>query len=477
MSPAASAPIAAGVATALLPLFAGWPASVLLPRTLRRSLASRLAFAWLLGAAWCGGVALALSRVGDVPLRRPALLPAILVPWIFVAAASPRALRVDRLRVPSLAGLGAGLVVGTTGLVLLALSLTTPVFDWDGLMTWIPQARLIRAGETATPGAVTDRWTWVSHPQYPPCLALVQVAGQEIVSAPDDERAGRGVHPLFFVSFLVVLHRAIRVLTLSAPAAAAAASLAAMTPFLAFETHGGAAGAYADVPLAAFLGAGLAVLLCGGRRSASGIAAGLLLSGAVLTKREGAPLVAGLLAVVLVLALASRTGRDRAARRARLRRIAAVAIPLALLVAATTALLVAYRSRIPNRFDEDYAAIVAKADLSPSVLARKAAAVLPQAAAKLVAVRAWGLLWPLVAVLLLLRPRALRSPAGVAAAMLAVAPVALGSTAYLVHWDPVGLMETTFDRFLVQGSFGTFLLLGLLASGAGKRPTPARASG
>ena len=74
-------------------------------------------------------------------------------------------------------------------------------------------------------------------------------------------------------------------------------------------------------------------------------------------------------------------------------------------------------------------------------------------------------------------PRALRSPAGVAAAMLAVAPVALGSTAYLVHWDPVGLMDTTFDRFLVQGSFGTFLLLGLLASGAGKRPTPARASG
>ena len=432
------APVVSGIASALVPLLSGWPISGLLPLRLRASLACRLAMAWLLGAAWCGTVALAASRLGGRPRPRRASLP----------------------------GIAAGLVVGAAGSALMAGALFAPVRDWDGRMTWMPQARMIRLERTATPSALTDPWVWVSHPQYPPLVALVQVGGLEIVSAPDDERAGRGVHPLFFVSLLVVLYRCVRVVTGTGLAAAAAASIAAMTPFLAFESHGGAAGAYADAPLAALLGAGLALLLCGRAGLRTGALAGLLLAGAVLTKNEGLPLVLGLLVVLLGISLAGPGG---GARRTRARSALVTAVPLVSLVACASLLLGAFRAPIPNRYDEDYASILSGGDFAPRVLAGKAVAVAPLLARKLGNVRAWGLLWPLLGVLAALRPRALLTKAALAAGALLAAPVALGLAAYLVHWDPLGLAETTFDRFLVQGSFGTFLLLGLLLAAA-RRP-------
>ncbi len=460
------APVVSGIASALVPMLSGWPISGLLPRRLRASLACRLAMAWLLGAAWCGTIALAASRLGGLPLRRTTLLPIVLLPVLVAAATRPGTLVPGRPRRASLPGIAAGLVVGAAGAALMAGALFAPVRDWDGRMTWMPQARMIRLERTATPSALTDPWVWVSHPQYPPLVALVQVAGLEIVSAPDDERAGRGVHPLFFVSLLVVLYRCVRVVTGTGLAAAAASSIAAMTPFLAFESHGGAAGAYADAPLAALLGAGLALLLCGRAGLRTGALAGLLLAGAVLTKNEGLPLVLGLLVVLLGISLAGPGG---GARRTRARSALVTAVPLVSLVACAALLLGAFRAPIPNRYDEDYASILSGGDFAPRVLAGKAVAVAPLLARKLGDVRAWGLLWPLLGVLAALRPRALLTKAALAAGALLAAPVALGLAAYLVHWDPLGLAETTFDRFLVQGSFGTFLLLGLLLAAA-RRP-------
>ena len=175
--------------------------------------------------------------------------------------------------------------------------------------------------------------------------------------------------------------------------------------------------------------------------------------------------------MTLVVALGS-LWRRAGARGPRVRRLLRGVVPLAGLVACSALLLGAYRSVIPNRYDEDYASIVRHGDFTPSVLAGKAATVLPHLAAKLGTFRTWGLLFPLLGLLALVRPRVLRSRASLAAIGFLLAPIGLGFVAYLVHWDPVYLADTTFDRFLVQGAFGTFLLLGLLMAKV-LRPVPA----
>ncbi len=460
--PAGDAPVLAGLLSACVPFVAGWPISSLLPRTFRRPVVTRLAMAWLLGAAWCGGLALAASRLGGFPLRRTTLLPIVLLPLLIGVLAWPKSLLPGRPRRPSLPGVCTASIVGVSGLALLAGALMAPVFDWDGLMTWNPQARLIRFDRTATPDSFTDPWVWVSHPQYPPLVALVQVTGLEIVSAPEDERAGRGVHPFFFVALLAVLYRTLRVLSKGGQAAAISTSLAAMTPFLAFNTHGGAAGAFSDVPLAAFLGGGLAILLCGGVRVRAGASAGLLLAAAVLTKNEGFPLVLGLLAVVGVSAGRDFWVRRGSGRGLRLRKAVAASLLIAAFVGASAVLLHEFKAQIPNRYDEDYRTLVTQGRLDPPVMARKALSVVPFLLSRFVSVRDWGILWPLIGLLALLHPRVLARRASLAAGALALAPIGLGFAAFAVHWDPVELARVTVDRFLVQGSFGAFLLLGLL---------------
>lgn len=467
-SPGGDAPILAAFVSACVPLVAGWPISGLLPRVLRTSLATRLAMAWLLGAAWCGALALAASRILGLPLGRATLVPVVLLPLLVGVFGGRRRLGAGRPRRPSMAGVVAGVVVGVTGLSLLAGAVSAPVFDWDGRMTWSPLARLVRFERTATPSALTDPWVWTSHPQYPPLVALVQVTGLEIVSAPEDERAGRAVFPALFVSLLAILFRSVRVLSRSGLSAAASTSLAAMTPFLAFGTHGGAAGAFSDVPLAAFLGAGLATILLGGAGTVAGSISGLLLSAAVLTKNEGLPLVLGLLLVGALVAVAGLRGRTGPSRRARARRVLRTVVPVVTLVGAATVLLRVFRADIPNRYDEAYGTYIANVPLDPAVMVKKAATVVPFLLSQLTSVSSWGLLWPLLGLLAVLTPRALASRAAFAAACLLAGPVALGFAAYSIHWDPVGLADTTLNRFLVQGSFGAFLLLGLLMSARGK---------
>ena len=337
-------------------------------------------------------------------------------------------------------------------------------------MTWMPQSRLMRAERTATPAAFRDPWVWVSHPQYPPLVSLVQVTGLEVVSAPVDERAGRAAFPLFFAAFLALLHRTVRLLTRSVRAAAVTAALAAMTPFLAFSDHGGARGSYADVPLAAFLGGALAVLLCGGLRSGAGLAGGLLLAGAVLTKNEGIPLASGVSVLLLLVALAGLRKRPRAVLRARAFRVLRTAAGAAALLGASIALLHAWRAEIPNRYDENYGALLAGTRIEVAEVAGKLATVTPALAAGLVDVKKWGLLWPLLAALALLRPGGLRRRAAVAAGGFLLGPVAIALAAYAVHVNPVYLADVTWDRFLVQGAFGTFLLLGLVAAGRAEAP-------
>lgn len=484
-----SFPLLAGLAAGTVPLLAGWPLSSLLPRVIRQSLVARLAAAWLLGAAWSGAGALAASHLGGLTLRRGVLLPLVLAPLAVALVAGRRQLSAARPGRPAPASVVAGAFGLITCAVLLFQALASPVRDWDGLMTWTPQSHLMRLERTATPEAFRDAWTWVSHPRYPPLVSLVQVTGLEIVSAPFDERAGRVVFPLFFAAFLALLHRTVRLLARSVRAAAVAVGLATMTPFLVFSNHGGAAGAYSDVPLAALLGGAFSILLCGGLGSGAGLAGGLLLAGATLTKNEGGPLAAGLSVLLICLAVGGTWGRAVVARRARFRRTLRVAVAACVLLGASVGLLHAWRAEIPNRYDEDYGAVLARTSIEPAKVAATLATVVPRLVSDLVDVTKWGLLWPLLAFLALLRPRVLRRRATLAAGGFLLGPAVLALAAYSVHWDPVSLAEATWDRFLVQGAFGTFLLLGLFAaedtgpsapepSGPGALPpTPGSSSG
>jgi hypothetical protein len=343
-------------------------------------------------------------------------------------------------------------------------------------MTWGPQARLMRAGRTATPAAFRDPSALVYHPQYPPLVSLAEVTGLEVVGAPDDPRCGRSFHVFFFAAFLALLHRAVLLLARDAPVAAGVVALAATTPFLAFANDGGAAGSYSDLPLAALLGAGLLASLAG-RSAVSGLATGLLLAGAALTKNEGLPLAAGLAVVGTALSLAGLRTVPVAIRVRRLVDLAARALPAAIVLFGAVALLQAWRAAIPNRYDEAYGEALRTLEIDAGLFGRRIVSVAPRLAADLVSPASWGATWPLLGLLVLLAPGVFRRRAALAATGLALGPVAIGLAAYAIAADPAGLANATWARFLVQGAFGTFLLLGLLASRGRPRPTPGRASG
>jgi hypothetical protein len=212
------------------------------------------------------------------------------------------------------------------------------------------------------------------------------------------------------------------------------------------------------------------VLLCGGLRSGAGLAGGLLLAGAVLTKNEGIPLASGLSVLLLLVAIAGLRERPRAVVRARAFRVLHTAVEVAALLGASIALLHAWRAEIPNRYDEDYGAILAGTRIEAAEIVGKLATVAPSLASGLVDVKKWGLLWPLLVALALVRPGVLRRRAALAAGGFLLGPVAIALAAYAVHFNPLYLSDVTWDRFLVQGAFGTFLLLGLVAAGKAEAP-------
>jgi len=258
---------------------------------------------------------------------------------------------------------------------------------------------------------------------------------------------------------------------------------AAAVPFFAFGGEGGAVSAYSDLPLACFFGGGLILLLRAERRlragMAEGIAGGLLLGAAVLTKNEGTPLAllalaaAGLGALRLTLA-ARRSPRLRPPARARWLRLAAAA----LLVALALALLVAWRAPIPNREDENYEKLVHLADFWPGVVTR-VATVGPVMLGQMLAWEHWGAFWWAAPLVLAAgwkgwtgRRRAVSVPL-----LLALAgPLAIAWAAYSVHWYPEDLARVTWNRLLLQAAVPFFLLLALalrrVLMGVRRAPTP-----
>ena len=432
----------------------------------------RLGYGYFLGLATIAGSLYALSALFEIPLRRPA---------VFGTAAAVTALgllgwwrgRQERRRRPARLPLPA-LVLALAGIGvsagLFADALIFPLRDWDGRMHWSAQARYIRHEGSVLPLAVVRGQWFINHPRYPVIMPVAQVAVLEATGAREDELFFRALYSALFPAFLLVLYDGARRWAGWLPAGLATAAAAGI-PFMTFFPDGGAASSYSDLPLGCFYGTALVLLLRSRLRPSDGIAAGLLLGAAVLTKNEGTILAGfALLAAALAPALRLwRLRRQRAAlpaagkRRVLLkgaRLCAAASVMIAVL-----AFFVWWRLQIPNRQDENYEEFVTAEHFFPDALTR-----IPEFGGQILAQtfltwdRWMGFWWAAIPLLIAGRDIFKGRRAALAWPLLLgfAAPLAIAWGAYTVHWNPFELVKVTWERFLVQASLPLFLLLALL---------------
>lgn len=436
----------------------------------RLPLLRRLGYAWLLGLLVLGGTLFAASHLLGVPLRRPAILAAALVPALVGLAArlrrrgEPR----ERPRVPVprwhlLAALGiAALVLGP-----LVSALTAPLGDWDGRMTWSPLASYLRHEGTVDARVLREPHWWVLHPRYPPLLPLAQLAAQEVFGAGEDDQYYRALYASFLAALLLVIHDGAR--RVAGRAAATLTTLcAAAIPFLSYGA-GGATSAYSDLPLAGFYGAALVLLLLERRTLSAGGAAGCLLAGAILAKNEGALLAAGALLLASLRLLRPPREPGRRQSFGWFGWLAAAAGP----ALAAFALLTSWRAAIPNRDDEDYFATLRLSDLLQGAVER-----LPQIASEVLRWTFrwsdWMGFWLLFLVVLAAGHRALRQ-AHVRRLLLAgLVPAAVAWAAYAVSTRLDHLLGETWNRFLLQGLVPLAVVLACALRAGLQHPLPRR---
>lgn len=436
----------------------------------------RLGYGYLLGLATVAGSLYALSALFEIPLRRPAVfgtaaaITAVGLAGWWVARREPRLRRArlplrTRLVALVLALAGIGVSAG-----LLADALVYPLRDWDGRMHWSAQARYIRHEGSVLPLAVVRGQWFINHPRYPVLMPVAQAAVLEATAAAEDELFFRALYAAFFPALLLILYDGARRWAGWLPAGLAAAA-AAGVPFLTFFPDGGAASTYSDLPLGCFYGAALVLLLRGGRvRASDGIAAGLLLGAAVLTKNEGT-ILAGFALLAASLDTAVRLWKERrretalppAARR-RLLLKGARACAAASAMVAVLAFFVWWRFQIPNRQDENYEEFVTAEHLFPDALIR-----IPEFGGQVLVQTflTWdrwvGFWWVALPVLFAGRGVLRGRRAALVWPLLLgfAAPLAIAWGAYTVHWNPAELVKVTWERFLVQASLPLLLLLAL----------------
>jgi len=447
-----------------------------LPSLDKRPFFRRLAYAWLLGAAGVVSAVFALDHVAGSPLKRRMILPVFLV---FAACAflprkgssggrAPwRTPRMPGARIAVAAAVIVNLLV-TAGLLSVAVSEVTR--DWDGQMTWVAAARWIRADRTVdSPVLREERW-YVSHPQYPPLLPLMQVSVQETFSTTDDTRILRPLYATFFPAFLLVLFDAAE--RRAGTLAAALVTIAAATiPLFTSDTlYGGAGTAFSDFPLSCLWGTGALLLLETSVVPSTGIAAGLLLGGGVLAKNEGLPLAMVAIAVATLTALLRARHRGQAAGRA----VLPVALA-SLVVAAAVALVVSWKSGIVNRYTVRFDEQLRNLPVVEETL-KRLPVLLGPIFWQMIDGGPWAGFWWFSPVVLLagagaFRRRPARPLLLVTAGGIAVYLVAYGIT----PWPGAVLVPPTWNRFLIQLALPVFVLLAMALGDAIRRVRDLRA--
>lgn len=440
----------------------GW--TLCLPEFAKTGLARRLAFAYLLGVSWIGLFLYIASHFGGMAVDAPLVFLAVFIPLAAGAGVAVRLWVARRRMAPPprppcrllrrLGWLGLSLFAALVSLAALANALTHPLEDWDGRMTWSAQAIFIRGAGSVDAEVLRSAKSFVSHPRYPLLMPLAQVAALEAAGS-DEERVFRAVYVAFFpILVLLVVDAGKRWAGVRAALLAAFAFLT--IPWIAFDREGGAAGAYSDLPLACFAGAGLLLLLRGRPRVSTGIAAGLLLGAAVLTKNEGLPEVA---VTLMIAGGITATAFRRRSRSARARLLATTAASSLVFVALV--LLVDWRSSIPNRYDESYFETFSPQSFLRNLASARAFSTLPVIAARMSSLEAWGLFWWLVPILVLAAAPSWRRPPTALLATAAATPVVVAWFAYSQVPAAGYYAGVTWNRILLQVSVPIFALLAL----------------
>ncbi len=445
-----------GILVVLLFVAAGNPV-VCLTRCLRsRPWYSRWAYAYLLGIVIVCSSVFAASQWLSIPIQRTPInsLLAILA-FCGIGAEIVRHRFSDDGQVPRPSralpwwiGFFLVLLILIPALSLLLDAAVDPIRDIDGRHIWVPKARYIREAGTVLPEVLREKRWVVEHPRYPPLMPLAQVVTLEVTRGAD-ERVIRILYAAFWLVWVLIILDQARILG-GRRIAALILALAACVPFVAFAFNGGAAGAYSDLPLACFWGAGIWLLLASKDRQGSTLAAGLLLTGTVLTKNEGL----GLAVLALVVGLIACLGK----KEAFLQWIKTL-IPVLLALA----LLGSWKNGIPNRRDESYFSKLSLESMSEG-LTRLVAEGIPAALGTMMDVRWWSLLWIVLALLLLFGAKGLKDRRAMIVALLVVGGLAQFLVAYLVTgWNVSHLVRVTWNRALLQVSVPLLALAAMAA--------------
>ncbi len=466
--------LAFAVGGVVLFLTAGLGLSEFMATLRRRPWAVRLAYSYLLGVVSVAGAMYVASYVSGFKLGRTLIFTIVFLPAGLglirrlsarhdVAGDSHRRSRSWKTarRDPFVAAVLAVAVLVTLGLLVDAV--TNPITDFDGRMTWCLQAKYIRAEESVTPAALRESKWYVTNRGYPLLLPLAQVAVQQALATPDDDRVIRFFYAAFFpASLLIVYEGAAR---LAGPRLAATAVLMASTvPFLAFWANGGAAGTYSDFPLACFFSAGMLLVLTDRNSLSAAMAAGLLLAACVVTKREGLVLALAVVVAGSALVLSRWTCRVRPGRaRYVLTWMSLLFVP----VVAALALRLSWSAKIPST-TVDYVTPLMRVstygDWFPRLLS-----VTPDLFHETFNRQKWSIFWAVVVVALIAGKRAFRHRFCRLLLVAAVIPLAVGCLAYGVHPDPHWLARRSWNRLLAQSSLLMLVVAALFMRQAFRR--------
>jgi hypothetical protein len=253
-----------------------------------------------------------------------------------------------------------------------------PMHHWDERFQWTYKAKILLHEGGITGPSFQERNRPHLHRRYPLALPALEAQMARLAGGFSQERAVKGLFPVFFIGLLLTVHAALRQRLRAGPAALLTSLLAALPPLhLATRIQGGPIHTgFADLPLAA-MAAALALCLVpgagtGAEKAAPAWPAAALFAGlAFAVKPEGvAFFIAGLLvAAAAALRPESRPGLGRG--------LAAGAL-LALLSLPVVALHFAVPSEgtVGYSGDENYLS-----RLAPQALASGLAANLPEALA------------------------------------------------------------------------------------------------
>jgi len=340
------------------------------------------------------------------------------------------------------AGLGLAIVqVAYSGL----LAARAPFAAWDAWSFWALKARMFTLGGPPRE-YFHDPLTLYTHPDYPLNLPLAAAALFHIPGQIGVVLAAL-IGPACLGALLLLLYAGLTRLYGRATAALAVGAFS-FVPALPVQ----AASGNADAPLALYTGAATLYLLLWWRlrRPADALLMGLLAGGAAWTKREGLPVAALLLVAYIVdeVLRARESRRDVGATELglmQMRRMAGVSA--ASVVLPLPWLLFCLIARPLGRDFLPFTASVflAHADRLPHIVALFLLQMLDFAN--------WGLLWLLLAVLLLVAARRLPS-SGRGLLLLLLGQVGLYMFSFVFSdWQPyTAHIQTSLDRLLVQAA-------------------------